>query len=80
MICIGILGVAVLLFGYLTWYVSPLEIVQTVKVVANTESGCIVETLDGFPANIGPCDANEGDLISAKVDEKIKEREAAMNP
>jgi len=53
---------------------------ETVKIVANTESGCIAETMDGFPVNIGPCDANEGDIISAKVDTKLKERAAAVNP
>lgn len=79
-ITIAIACIAILLFAYLMWYVSPSEIAETVTVIANTESGCIAETNDGFPVNIGPCDANEGDMISAMVDTKFKEREAAMNP
>jgi len=80
MIVIAIICVAVALFGYLMWYVSPTEILETVKVIANTESGCIAETMDGFSVNIGPCDAKEGDIISAKVDAKLKERALLMNP
>ncbi len=80
MIIVAIIGVAVLLLGYLSWYVSPNEIVEMVKIIANTEEGCIAETSDGFPVNIGPCNAKQGDTISAMVDTKFKEREAAMNP
>lgn len=80
MIVIAIISVGILLFGYLMWYVSPTEFAETVIIIANTESGCIAETEDGFPVNIGPCNANPGDMISAMVDSKFKEREAAMNP
>ena len=54
---IGVIIVAVGLFAYLIWYVSPDEVTEQVKVVANTEDGCIAESLDGFAVNIGPCDA-----------------------
>ena len=80
MIVIAIIGVAILLFGYLMWYVSPTEVLENVTIIANTKSGCIAETIDGFPVNIGQCDAKQGDIISANIDSKLKEREAAMNP
>lgn len=80
MIVIAIVCTATVLSGYIFWYVSPSEVAETVKIIANTKEGCIGETEDGFPINIGPCNAKEGDYISAMVDTKYKEREAAMNP
>ena len=71
---------AILLFAYLMWYVAPEENVETVKVIAVTESGCIAETLDGFAVNIGQCDQQPGEYTTALVDKKLKERAAAMNP
>lgn len=77
----GIIAIAsVLLFVYLMWYVSPEENIETVKIIAITESGCIAETLDGFAVNIGDCKAQPGKYISARVDQKTKERAALMNP
>ena len=77
----GVIAVAsVLLFAYLMWYVAPEENIERVKVVAVTESGCIAETIDGFAVNIGDCQAQSGDYIMAPVDQKTKERAAAMNP
>ncbi|MGI9566296.1 MAG: hypothetical protein ACR2LL_04695 [Nitrosopumilus sp.] len=70
----------VLLFAYLMWYVAPEENLETVKVVAVTEDGCIAETLDGFSVNIGDCQSQPGEYISALVDKKTKERAALMNP
>jgi hypothetical protein len=72
---IGVLGVA-----YMLWYVSPNHVTEMVRVVAVTESGCVVETMDGFAINIGPCNGKPGELITATYDAKIKERAAAMNP
>ena len=80
MIVVAIAGTALALFGYLMWYVSPDEVTERVKVIAITEDGCIVETMDGYPFNIGPCDANQGDIIVATVDVKVKERAWLMNP
>jgi len=80
MIGVAILATGIILLMYLAWYVSPNEILETVTIIANTESGCIGETNDGFPINIGPCDSKAGDMISAMVDVKYKQREAAMNP
>ena len=77
---IVIIGVAGSLFGYLTWYVSPDEVTERVKVIANTVDGCIAESFDGFPVNIGPCDAEPGEVIDGTYDAKIKEREILMNP
>ena len=68
------------LFAYLTWYVSPDEITERVKVITNTENGCIVETMDNFAINIGSCDAQSGETIVATYDAKIKERALLMNP
>jgi len=48
--------------------------------VAVTSEGCIAETLDGFSVNIGECNAQPGEYVDALVDQKIKDRAAAMNP
>ena len=77
---IGVAVVAIGLFVYLTWYVSPDEVTERVEVIANTANGCIVETLDGYSMNIGPCVAEPGDFIVATYDAKIKERRDLMNP
>ena len=77
---VGILVVAASLFAYLMWYVAPVENIEMVKIVAVTENGCIGETFDGFSVNIGDCQAESGDVISALVDQKTKERAALMNP
>ena len=77
----GVIAIgAVLLFAYLMWYVTPEENMETVKVIAITEAGCIAETLDGFAVNIGDCQSQPGEYISAPVDQKVKERAALMNP
>ena len=77
----GVIAIgAVLLFAYLMWYVTPEENMETVKVIAITEAGCIAETLDGFAVNIGDCQSQPGEYISASVDQKVKERAAMMNP
>ena len=72
--------VAGLLFAYLMFYTAPTENMEIVKVIAITESGCIAETLDGFAVNIGNCDAQPGQYVDALVDQKTKDRAAAMNP
>ena len=61
-------------------YTAPTETVEMVKVIAVTPEGCIGETMDGFSANIGDCQAEPGQYIDAVVDQKVKERAAAMNP
>jgi len=73
-------GVGLALLAYLMFYVSPAESLETVKIIAVTDAGCIGETLDGYAVNIGPCQAESGDYISSYVDQKLKERAAAMNP
>lgn len=77
---IGVIVIAGGLFAYLTWYVSPDEVTEKVKVIANTQDGCIAESYDGFSVNIGKCNAKAGDIIVATYDAKIKEREILMNP
>ena len=77
----GILtAIGLSLFAYLMFYVSPEEVAERVEIIAVTDEGCIAETTDGFAVNIGPCQAQEGDFIVALIDQKTKERAAAMNP
>ena len=77
----GILAViGISLFAYLMFYIAAEETTEWVKVIAVTESGCIAETMDGFAFNIGPCQTGEGELVIAVVDQKVKQRAAAMNP
>ena len=77
----GILALAGgLLFAYLMFYTAPEESFELVKVVAVTSEGCIAETFDGFSVNIGECNAQPGEYVDALVDQKIKDRAAAMNP
>jgi len=79
-IFLGVVIIAVGLFAYLTWYVAPDEVTEKVKVIADTDDGCIAESFDGFAVNIGPCDAEPGEIIVATYDAKIKERAILMNP
>ena len=75
-----IAAVGIALFAYLMFYVSPAETTELVKVIAVTPEGCIAETMDGFSVNIGDCQAEPGQFVNAVVDQKVKERAAAMNP
>ena len=68
------------LFSYLMFYTAPVEEMERVKIIAITESGCIAETMDGFAVNIGQCSSEEGSYVVAPIDQKVKERAAAMNP
>jgi len=77
----GILAVAGLsLVAYMLFFTAPEEKSERVKVIAITESGCIAETMDGFAVNIGQCQTQEGEMVIAVVDQKVKDRAAAMNP
>ena len=77
----GILtAIGISLLVYLLWYVAPEETIERVRIVAVTSDGCIAETTDGFAVNIGPCEAESGDYILAEVDQKVRDRAAAMNP
>ena len=77
----GILAaIGISLFAYLMFYTAPEEVTERVKIIAVTDEGCIAETMDGFAVNIGECNAQEGDFVVALVDQKTKERAAAMNP
>ena len=77
----GIIGaIAVLVFAYMILYVTPDVYSERVQVIAVTESGCIAETFDGFAVNIGDCQAQQGEYVTAVIDKKVKERAAAMNP
>ena len=75
-----IAAVAISLFAYLMFYTAPEQIEERVKVIANTDDGCIVETLDGYAINVGPCDFEPEEYIIAPIDQKLKERAALMNP
>ena len=77
----GILAIAGLsLVAYMLFFTAPEEKSEWVKVIAVTESGCIAETMDGFAVNIGQCQVQEGEMVIAVVDQKVKDRAAAMNP
>jgi hypothetical protein len=77
----GILAaIGISLFAYLMFYTAPAEVMERVQVIAVTESGCIAETMDGFAVNIGQCSTPEGSYVVAPVDQKAKDRAAAMNP
>lgn len=75
-----IAAIAVSLFAYLMWYVSPEQMIERVKIIAVTDQGCIVETFDGHAINIGQCSTDPGQFINAKIDQKVKERANLMNP
>ena len=77
----GVIVIAAsLLFSYLMFYTAPEENMEIVKIIAITDNGCIAETLDGYSVNIGDCNAKPGQYIDALVDQKVKDRAAAMNP
>ncbi|MEM3144230.1 MAG: hypothetical protein QXW91_06380 [Candidatus Nitrosotenuis sp.] len=82
MLIIGgiIAAIALALFGYLMWYVAPVEVTETVKLVAITDNGCVVETADGHAITVPSCVGHPGDMIIVKYDKNIKERALAMNP
>ena len=69
-----------LLFAYLMFFTAPEANMEMVKIVAVTDSGCIAETMDGYSVNVGNCNAQPGQYIDAPVDQKTKDRAAAMNP
>ena len=77
----GVLAaIGISLFVYLMWYVAPNEVVERVEIIAVTNAGCIGQTMDGYPVNLGQCNAQPGDIILAPVDQKVKERQDLMNP
>ena len=69
-----------LLFAYLMFYTAPTETMEMVKIIEVTDEGCIGETMDGFSVNIGDCNGEPGQYVNALVDQKVKDRAAAMNP
>ena len=75
-----IAAIAISLFVYLMWYVSPQDELEPVKVITVSDAGCVGETLDGYPVNLGQCDATPGEVIWYPVDQKVKERQDLMNP
>jgi hypothetical protein len=46
------------------WYLVPEENMELVKIIAITEAGCIVETLDGFAINIGIVKHNSVNILT----------------
>lgn len=72
--------VAISLGAYLMWYTASDEIVEIVKVIAVTEQGCVVETLDGYAFTIEKCDVEPGEIFNTPIDQKVKERALLMNP
>ena len=68
------------LLAYLMFYTAPETSMEMVKIIAVTEAGCIGETMDGYSVNVGDCNVRPGQYIDALVDQKVKERDALMNP
>ena len=54
------------------FYTAPEQIEERVKIIANTDEGCIVETLDGYAINIGPCDFDPDEYVIAPIDQKTQ--------
>ena len=80
-VLVGVIAaVAISLFAYLMWYVSPDEIIERVRIVAITAEGCIVETSDGHAITIDSCQGQPNDYINVPIDQNIKERAMLMNP
>ena len=75
-----IIIVAGLLLVYLMFYTSPEYNMESVRIIAITENGCIAETMDGYSVNIGNCDGKPDQYVDALVDQKVKARTSAMNP
>lgn len=77
----GILvAIAAPILAYLMWYVAPDEVTESVKLIAITANGCVVETLDGHAITVGFCEGEPGEIIVVTYDKKLKERALAMNP
>ena len=72
--------VAISLTVYLMWYTASDEIVESVKVIAVTGQGCVVETFDGYAFTIEKCNAEPGEIFNTPIDQKVKERALLMNP
>ncbi len=79
-VCGVLAAIGISLFAYLMFYTAPEEVLERVTIVAVTDEGCIAETMDGFPVNIGECNAEVGESILWLVDQKTKERMELMNP
>ena len=75
-----IAAVALGLFAYLMGFTAPEHVTESVKLIAITEKGCVVETMDGHAITVEKCTGQPGDTIVVQYDKKIKERAAAMNP
>lgn len=77
-IAAAIIVMAVAVFPF--WNLIPNNVTETVKVVLVEESGCTVETHDGFNVKISPCNAKVGDTITASFDGKIRDRQKPFTP
>ena len=72
--------VAISLVVYLMWYTASDEVIESVKVIAVTGQGCVVETFDGYAFTVEQCDAEPGQIFNTPIDQKVKERALLMNP
>jgi hypothetical protein len=57
------------------WNLIPRMVTEEVQVKAADQSGCYVQTHDGFVVKIPPCNAKPGQNITATFDAKVRERE-----
>jgi len=68
---VGIMTTAIFPF----WNLIPRMVTEVVQVKAADQSGCYVQTHDGFVVKIPPCNAKPGQNITATFDAKVRERE-----
>ncbi len=73
-LCVGISVVVIMGVNLI-----PKETTEIAKIVFVDQSGCTVETSDGFDINIGQCTGKVGDMINATFDSNIRERYAATH-
>lgn len=69
----AIIVMATVVFPF--WNLLPHMVTEEVQVKAVDQSGCYVQTHDGFVIHVPPCNAKPGENITATFDGKVRERE-----
>ena len=57
------LSVLILTTIYPIGYWFPVGVTEKAAVIANTESGCVVDSSLGYPITVSPCDVKPGEII-----------------
>lgn len=77
-IAAAIIVMAVAVFPF--WNLIPSKVTEQVKIVLIDQTGCTVETHDGYDVKIGQCSGKVGDTITATFDGKVRDREKPFIP